>query len=251
MNETETEAKGNSAFSKFLLPGVAVVVAIAVGAWVFVGGGEDDVVLPVSEFSVLGVTDDFRPEVGQLAPDFVLVDARDPNKVIRLSDFRGTPVVLNWYASWCGPCRLEIPDFKAAYETFDGDLIFLGVNLQESAEKAAGLMDEFEATWPIVLDQDGSVFAHYRGIGMPTTLFIDADGIIVESGSGLVTEGALVTALAKLGLDYALSAEIPEGGTSTLLIILVTAGVVVVVVAGAGFWRLRRRSQATLSGPGD
>ena len=123
-------------------------------------------------------------------------------KSISLSDYRGTPVVLNWYATWCGPCRAEIPTFVAADEALGDSIVFLGVNLQESPSSAVGLLDEFGATYPTVMDADATVFEQYRGIGMPTTYFIDAEGIIVEGGSGILTEDALVQGLASVGLDY-------------------------------------------------
>ncbi len=150
-----------------------------------------------------GVIDSHHPEVGKPAPDFALRDARDPARIVRLSDFRGTPVVLNWYASWCGPCRREIPDFQKAYEALGGEVVFLGVNLQEDAERAVGLLEVFVAKYPAVLDTDGAVAVHYRIPGMPTTFFIDAEGVVRDSGAGLVTEEALVEALATIGVEYA------------------------------------------------
>ena len=150
-----------------------------------------------------GVIDrDQRPEVGQPAPDFALANARAPGSVVRLSDFRGRPVVLNWFATWCGPCRAEIPDFQAAYEALGGAVVFLGVNLEESAEDAAGMLDEFGATYPALLDAEGDVALHYRLPGMPTTFFIDADGVVRAWGAGLIVEETLVAELAKLGVDY-------------------------------------------------
>lgn len=150
-----------------------------------------------------GVIDrDQRPEVGQPAPDFALANARAPDRAVRLSDFRGRPVVLNWFATWCGPCRAEIPDFQAAYEALGGAVVFLGVNLEESAEDAAGMLDEFGATYPALLDAEGDVALHYRLPGMPTTFFIDADGVLRAWGAGLIVEETLVAELAKLGVDY-------------------------------------------------
>ena len=185
---------------------VAAIVAIGAGIWAFAGGSgsseTDSGESLLASDVALGMIDSHRPKVGKPAPDFVLVNGRDGTEAIRLSDFRGTPVVLNWYATWCGPCRAEIPDFKAADDTLGDDLIILGVNLQEPPEKAVGLLDEFGASYPTVMDADASVFEHYRGVGMPTTYFIDADGIIVSGGSGLVTEKALVGALSDLGIDY-------------------------------------------------
>ncbi len=149
-----------------------------------------------------GLIDSHRPEVGESAPDFALTDARDRSHVVRLSDFRGTPVVLNWYATWCGPCRSEIPDFQAAFETLDGKVVFLGVNLQESAGEAVGLLDDLEATYPALLDAEGAVAEHYRLLGMPTTYFIDAEGIVVAFGTGRIIEETLAQELGKLGFVY-------------------------------------------------
>ena len=150
----------------------------------------------------VGVIDSHHPEVGKPAPDFALRDARNPERVVRLSDFRGTPVVLNWYASWCGPCRKEIPDFQKAYEALDGEVVFIGVNLQEDAERAVGLLDVFVATYPALLDTDGEVAVHYRIPGMPTTFFIDAEGIVQSLGAGLIVEEVLVEELAGIGVSY-------------------------------------------------
>ena len=149
-----------------------------------------------------GLIDSHRPEVGEAAPDFALIDARNPGKVVRLADFRGTPLILNWYATWCGPCRAEIPDFQAAFEALDGEILILGVNLQESASDAIGLLDDLDATYPSALDADGEIAAHYRLLGMPTTYFIDADGVVVAFGAGRIVEETLVEELGKLGFVY-------------------------------------------------
>lgn len=190
---------------------VVAVVVVALVVWLFAFGGEDggpaafDPAAPERLGTVgleTGVVDSHRPEVGQPAPDFALANARDPERIVRLSDFRGTPVVLNWYASWCGPCRQEIPGFQRAYEALEGEVVFLGVNLQEDAERAVGLLDVFVAKYPALLDEEGAVAVHYRLLGMPTTYFIDAEGIVRASGAGLITEEVLALELAKLGLDY-------------------------------------------------
>ena len=203
---TEVEAKGRAG-GGMLLMGVAIVVVAAVAAWAFLGGGEssDANSLPTDDAAgqlALGVIDSGGLEIGEPAPDFVLIDGRDAGKVIQLSDYRGTPVVLNWYATWCGPCRAEIPEFTAANAALGDSVVFLGINFRESAEAALGLLEEYDAKYPTVLDTDGSVFEHYNGIGLPTTYFIDADGIVVEGGSGIVTEAALVLGLANVGIEY-------------------------------------------------
>ena len=186
---------------------------MAVGAWLFAAGGDEDA-RPVASAKSgsgaqaangLGPLESQPPEMGQPAPDFALVDARDGTTVRKLSDYRGKTVVLNWFATWCGPCRSEMPDFEAAYEALggsQGDVVFLLVNLQESSEQASGMLAEFNATYPAVLDASGSVANHYRILGMPTTFFIDRDGIVRNSGRGRVTEETLKRELAALGHPY-------------------------------------------------
>ena len=198
-------------YGGFAVLGIVVVAVVAVAVWYFASGGEDegtaafDPAAPELVGTIgleTGVIDDHRPEVGQPAPDFALANARAPDRVVRLSDFRGTPVVLNWYASWCGPCRREIPDFQKAYNALEGEVVFIGVNLQEDPERAVGLLDVFVAKYPALLDVDGEVAAHYRLLGMPTTFFIDADGIVRASGAGLIIEEVLVEELARIGVEY-------------------------------------------------
>lgn len=196
MEESGAENRGDQRAQRLLLLGVAVLVAIGIAAWLVVFSGGDDA-------AKVGLLDDFRPEVGKPAPDFALIDARDGKTVRKLSDYRGQVVVLNWYASWCGPCRNEIPDFQEAYSALEGKVVFLGVNLQESRDKAVGLLDELGATYPALMDTDGAIADWYRVTGMPTTYFIDAEGVVRSFGSGMVTEEALREELAQFGLTYA------------------------------------------------
>ena len=216
----ETSRSAAQRFGGYAVLGVVAVAVVAVGIWLFASGGGDDddgliragddatpasrgeaTATPVEPIE-LGVLDSHRPAVGEAAPDFALVDARDGVTVRKLSDFRGTPVVLNWYATWCGPCRAEIPDFQQAQDALGDRVVFIGVNLQESQGDAVGLLEELDATYPALLDTDGEVAMHYRLLGMPTTYFIDAEGNVVAFGAGRIVEETLVEELAKLGLDY-------------------------------------------------
>ena len=155
----------------------------------------------VSNPGDLGVIDPQRPKVRELAPDFALVDARD-GSVRKLSDFRGKAVVLNWFASWCDPCQREIPEFQAVSETHADVVTFIGVNYQENAEKAIGTMDELGADFPVVLDSDGDVGEHYRATGLPTTYFIDAEGVVRGIRIGEVKSKDLQENLAKVNVTY-------------------------------------------------
>ena len=207
------EARGAvQRYGGYAVLGVVAVAVVGLVVWLFAFGGDDDEGPAAfdpsapEEFGTVGLEtgliDDHRPEVGQPAPDFALRNARDPERVVRLSDFRGTPVVLNWYASWCGPCRREIPDFQKAYDALDGEVVFIGVNLAEDADQAVGLLEVFVAKYPALLDEDGEIAAHYRLPGMPTTFFIDAEGIVQSSGAGLIVEEVLVEELARIGVTY-------------------------------------------------
>ncbi len=180
-------------FQSGLALAAATMVALAAVGYVLRQGGDSDAQ------NSLGVIDSWSPETGRPAPDFALLDARDGKTVRRLSDYRGKTVVLNWYASWCGPCRAELPDFEAAYRELDGEVVVLAVNLQESREKAVDMLRTTGATFPAVLDTDGAIANHYGVRGMPTTFFIDRLGILRNSGQGRVTEDALNGELAKLG----------------------------------------------------
>jgi len=187
-----------------LLLGVAAAVIIGIGVWLvaFSGGDDNADAGGGGDGPRVGLLDDFRPEVGKPAPDFALVDARDGTTVRKLSDYRGQVVVLNFYASWCGPCRNEIPDFQEAYTALAGRVTFLGVNAQETQTKASGILEELGATYPAVMDTDGAVLDWYRVTGLPATFFIDADGVVRSFGAGMVTEKALREELAQFGLTY-------------------------------------------------
>lgn len=144
-----------------------------------------------------------RPSVGSPAPDFALADVRDPARIRKLSDFAGRPVVLNWYASWCDPCRREMPAFQAAQGSLGDAVVFLGVNYQESRDDALSILEDTGASFAAVMDPSGSVSEHYRITrGLPITMFIDADGILRSIHQGEVTEDELADELAKIGLVY-------------------------------------------------
>lgn len=193
--------------------GLAVVAALAVGVYLFVsGGGDEEKAEPAA--TITGITgvpnpypntgplDPNRPGIGEPAPNFALVDARDTSVVRQLADYRGQAVVINWYASWCGPCKAEIPDFLAAQEALGDQVVFLGVNFLESQDKAVGILDELGAGYPAVLDASGSVADHYRVAGMPSTFFVDKDGILRAMKTGRVTEEELGKFLSDSGVPY-------------------------------------------------
>lgn len=193
-----TVARSNSTLMTFGMLALFGLIGAAAVIFALRGGDDSGDTTEVR----IGVLDPFRPEDGEPAPDFALIDVRDGKSVHKLSDYRGKVVVLNWYASWCGPCRNEIPDFQEAQDALGDEVVFLLVNLQEEQAVAQGLLDELGATMVAVMDSEGEVAEHYRVRGMPTTYFIDRDGNVAISGSGMVTREALEEELAKLGLEF-------------------------------------------------
>lgn len=136
------------------------------------------------------------PAVGHLAPDFTLPTAA--GDILTLNDLRGRPVVLNFWASWCGPCRIETPHFQAFSEQYKNELIVIGVNQQESAATINAFATEFELTYPLLIDEDNRVNQMYAVFGLPTTFFIDENGVIFDISPGAISLAILEDRIARL-----------------------------------------------------
>lgn len=134
---------------------------------------------------------------GARARDFRL-ESLDGSKV-SLSDYEGKVVVVNLWATWCPPCRAEIPDLEAAYQDHkDKGLVILGVNIEEPAETVAPFVEEFEMTYPILLDSNGELMKTYRAQGLPMSFIVDADGIIQVRHMGFLSGEQLSSYLTRL-----------------------------------------------------
>lgn len=123
-------------------------------------------------------------QYGEQAPNFRLHS--DDGRHLSLADLQGRPVLINFWATWCTPCRLEMPDIvKAA--TNHPQLVILAVNVQEELDQIQPFAEEFQMTIPIVRDAAGNLRQAYEVRGMPTSVFIDKDGKIATVWSGLLT----------------------------------------------------------------
>jgi thiol-disulfide isomerase/thioredoxin len=140
---------------------LVAVSAVLLGAAVWAGAGG------------FGSDGEATATEGALDVPLAYLDGTEGN----LSDFRGTPVVLNFWSSWCPACVAELPDFQQVSETLAGEVVFIGMNMQEVDRVAAAeLIAGAGVTYRLADDPDGEVFRSFAGIGMPTTVFIDADG---------------------------------------------------------------------------
>jgi len=128
--------------------------------------------------------------LGRYAPDFALSDLGGQS--ISLSQWRGQIVLVNFWASWCQPCREEMPLLQATYEAYAQDgLMVMGVNMGERAQRVAGFAEDLGLTFPILVDETTTVGTLYRVRGAPTTYFIDREGVIRQRYVGPLTSGAL------------------------------------------------------------
>ena len=132
------------------------------------------------------------------APGFRLPSLADRTSTVALADFRGRPVVLNFWASWCLPCRREMPLLAAAERRLGGAVSFVGINYQDDTEDALALVADTGVTYPSGVDSDGEVGRRYGLYGMPTTVFIATDGRIVGRYMGEMSTTTLDRLLVQL-----------------------------------------------------
>lgn len=123
-----------------------------------------------------------------LAPDFTVYDL-DGNEV-HLADFAGEPVILNFWASWCGPCKMEMPDFHEKYLELGDEIQFLMINMtdgsRETVDSASGFISEQEYTFPVFYDTEYSAAMAYGAYSLPTTYFIDSEGYAIAQATGAI-----------------------------------------------------------------
>ncbi|MCS0672041.1 TlpA disulfide reductase family protein [Cytobacillus firmus] len=139
-------------------------------------------------------------EKGNLAPDFELTDME--GNPVKLSDFRGKAVLLNFWASWCPPCRAEMPHMEKLYNKYKGENFdILAVNLtntEKNSGDAEKFVKELELTFTIPMDVKGEAGSDYNIMAYPTSYFIDSDGVIREKVLGALNEEYMEKEIKKL-----------------------------------------------------
>ena len=180
----------------FWLTLIGLVIVLG-GVWIiFSQASRSDTLAGLAAES--GGTLEPAPVAGHPAPDFELKTLE--GDTLRLSDFKGQPVLVNFWATWCGPCRAEFPDFQEAHVDNADNLVIIGVN-STSADQI-DLVDDFVAemgaTFPIVLDETGETVKLYRVLGLPTSVFIDRNGIINELFTGPINKAYIESKLSEL-----------------------------------------------------
>ncbi|MBN8210106.1 TlpA family protein disulfide reductase [Bacillus sp. NTK071] len=134
---------------------------------------------------------------GQIAPNFKLQTLDE--ETVQLSDYRGERVIINFWATWCPPCRAEIPDFQKLYEKKDVEI--LAVNLtetEESTEEVKGFIKEFGMTFPVLMDVSSDVSTTYQVRAYPTSYMIDSDGRIQFVAMGALNYDLMVQEYEKM-----------------------------------------------------
>jgi peroxiredoxin len=158
---------------KIILPVMLISVLLIAGCS---GGPAPD----ISGIGLITACDEYTGQglqAGDPAPDFQFQNAA--GEPVALSDFRGNVVMINFWATWCGYCKMEMPYIQQVYDEWqEKGLVLLAIDLGEDADTVAKFIQEQGLSFPVLLDSDMKVATQYKVASLPTTLFIDKDGII-------------------------------------------------------------------------
>jgi peroxiredoxin len=167
---------------------LAAVILVAGGLWTWSNR------IPAATLSAMR---NAAPAVGHPAPAFTLQTLS--GETLALADLRGAPVVLNFWATWCGPCRREMPALQATRDRYGARIHVLGIDQGEESDVVQAFMDEVGIDFTIGLDRDQNVGTNlYNVQGLPTTYFVDAEGVIRHVWLGEMNSITLEEGIAKV-----------------------------------------------------
>jgi peroxiredoxin len=175
---------------------IAVLAVSALGGWMWSASSEPeiDAVMTTPGEVPYPSLDTNEPVVGKQLPNAQLTDL-DGN-TISLQSFLGSPVILNFWYSTCEPCRREIPAFAQAQQAHS-NIRFVGINMNDTAETAKAFGEKYGINYPIVFDQTGTVIRELGVVTAPSTLFVGADGNIVDQVAGEISSDKLASLIAQ------------------------------------------------------
>jgi len=179
----------------FVVIGIWVFVCLAVSA---IGILAYTGVLPVGPIGSTGPDAESEGiQIDESAPDFTLQNST--GEKVRLSDLHGKPVVINFWATWCGPCVREMPALQRYQDKYP-DFVLLGIDEEEKAEEVNKFTDKMKLTYQMLIDEKGTVANLYKVMVMPTTYFVDQEGVIRARHFGYMGEEQLEFYLGSLGI---------------------------------------------------
>lgn len=157
----------------------------AIGIAAIVGLGATLTLAPEGDVAVSGPAG-----VGEQVSDIAMTDFEGTR--FELAEYRGTPLVVNFWASWCPTCTAEMPDFEKVHQAVAPEVAFLGINTSDGVDSAQQLAKDTGVTYRLARDQQGEIFQAFGALGMPTTVFIDADGKVVDLVVGQLSADTLM-----------------------------------------------------------
>jgi thiol-disulfide isomerase/thioredoxin len=187
--------------NRLLLLLSGILIGIAAGIAFFLG--LNGVNLPAgsaltSNVDLSDSTSIYAPEKGALAPEFTLENVSGGQ--VSLTGLRGKVVLLNFWATWCGPCRIEMPALQARHEQYNEKLAVVAIDFDEPQEDVLAFTDEFGLTFTMLLDPGGEIQNEYRVRGYPTSVFLNENGVVQIVHIGIMAENQLDEYLQEMGV---------------------------------------------------
>lgn len=179
---------------------IIIIILVGLLGWVgydFLSSDDTKNEENVSDAETVVDSDELGLEIGNIAPDFQL-ETLD-GETVKLSDLRGERVMVNFWATWCPPCRAEMPDMQKFHE--NTDVKILAVNLidtESSREKVPEFLDELGLTFPVLLDEGSELATEYKIVAYPTSFMIDSDGRIQFKAPGAMNYDIMIQAFEKM-----------------------------------------------------